>query len=95
MERRLSSSRQQSSSLKGLRVVAVIDAVGSAPDVMATRGQSDMRGFGYPHDRLCVGSGARLESSVAVRLLIAEPRMLLAPARARSPRRPADGLSPP
>jgi len=49
-----------------------------------------MRGFGYPHDRLCVGSGARLVSSVAqFGLLIASSRMLLAlAARARSPRRP-------
>jgi hypothetical protein len=46
---------------------------------VATRGQSDMRGFGYPHDRLCVGSGASLGSSVAWhRLLIAVSRMLLA-----------------
>ena len=33
-----------------------VDAEGSAPSVMATRGQSDMRGFGYPHDRLASGA---------------------------------------
>ena len=51
----------------------------SAPgSQVATRGQSDMRGFGYPHDRLCVGSGASLEASVAGEATPAESRMLLA-----------------
>ena len=37
---------------EGAAEVELVDAVGNAPGVMATRGQSDMRGFGSPHDRL-------------------------------------------
>jgi hypothetical protein len=54
--------------------------------MMATRGQSDMRGFGYPHDRLVRRErrSSRVERG-RKGLLIAEPRMLLAPA-GRAPR---------
>jgi hypothetical protein len=62
----------------------MMDAAGNAPDVMATRGQSDM--FGYPHDRLVRRErrSSRVERG-RKGLLIAEPRMLLARVR-RVPR---------
>ena len=58
----------------------VLDVPGNALGSMATRGQSDMRGFGYPHDRLVRRErrSSNVERGHEPRLLIGPSRMLLA-----------------